>query len=173
MLAVPSVNLLDVEFASPSSHIDQLTIGRQSMLRFAAFDQRITPEVKGAVKAFRLIPFEIANRDSSTTPLASRLTRMSSPNLATTKCFAACRSKPSSRHRRERRSPTRRNRSRINSDAPFVSHNRSLDRDIQAIGGPVPSTEIGLACSLAAGADGQPGEPHRRRLGNDDNRQAH
>src|SRR5262249_17760190 len=122
------------------------------MLRFAAFDQLRTPEVKRTVKGFRLITFEIADRDSSTTPLASRLTRMSSQDLATTKCFAAGRSKPSSRHRHERHSLTRRNRSPINSGAPFVSNSRSLDRDIQAMGGPVPSTEIGLVCSLAAGA---------------------
>ena len=62
MLVVPSSDLLSVEVHIPSTDIDQLKIGRQSMLRFTAFNQRTTPEVKGVVT--RLSPD--ATRDKET-----------------------------------------------------------------------------------------------------------
>ncbi len=49
MLVVPSGDSLEVEVRIPSSDIDQLEIGRQGVLRFTAFNQRTTPEVKGTV----------------------------------------------------------------------------------------------------------------------------
>jgi HlyD family secretion protein len=49
MLIVPSSDVLSVEVRIPSSDIDQLKIGRQGVLRFTAFNQRTTPEVKGVV----------------------------------------------------------------------------------------------------------------------------
>ncbi|QIG94456.1 MULTISPECIES: HlyD family type I secretion periplasmic adaptor subunit [unclassified Bradyrhizobium] len=62
MLVVPSSDLLSVEVHIPSTDIDQLKIGRQSMLRFTAFNQRTTPEVEGVVT--RLSPD--ATRDKET-----------------------------------------------------------------------------------------------------------
>ena len=49
MLVVPSGDSLSVEVRIPSSDIDQLRIGRQGILRFTAFNQRTTPEVKGVL----------------------------------------------------------------------------------------------------------------------------
>ena len=49
MLVVPSSDSLSVEVRIPSSDIDQLKIGRQGILRFTAFNQRTTPEVKAVV----------------------------------------------------------------------------------------------------------------------------
>jgi len=49
MLVVPSGDSLNVEVRIPSSDIDQLQTGRQGVLRFTAFNQRTTPEVKGTV----------------------------------------------------------------------------------------------------------------------------
>ena len=50
MLVVPSNDSLSVEVRVPSSDIDQLKIGRRGiLLRFTAFNQRTTPEVKGVL----------------------------------------------------------------------------------------------------------------------------
>ena len=49
MLVVPSEDTLDVEVRIPSSDIDQLETGQRGTLRFTAFNQRTTPEVKGTV----------------------------------------------------------------------------------------------------------------------------
>jgi HlyD family secretion protein len=60
MLVVPTDDLLNVEVRISSADIDQLKVGGQGMLRFTAFNQRTTPEVKGIVT--RLSPD--ASRDS-------------------------------------------------------------------------------------------------------------
>lgn len=62
MLVVPSGDLLSVEVRIPSSDIDQLKIGRQSILRFTAFSQRTTPEVKGLLT--RLSPDSVRDKDT-------------------------------------------------------------------------------------------------------------
>jgi HlyD family secretion protein len=62
MLVVPSSDSLSVEVRVPSSDIDQLKIGRQGILRFTAFNQRTTPEVKGVVT--RLSPDAVRDKDT-------------------------------------------------------------------------------------------------------------
>jgi HlyD family secretion protein len=49
MLVVPTDAQLNVEVRIPSSDIDQLNTGSPAALRFTAFNQRTTPEVKGTV----------------------------------------------------------------------------------------------------------------------------
>ena len=49
MLIVPSGELLTIEARIPSSEIDQVVVGRPVVLRFTAFNQRTTPEVKGQI----------------------------------------------------------------------------------------------------------------------------
>lgn len=62
MLVVPSSDILSVEARVPSAEIDQLKIGRESRLRFTAFNQRTTPEVKGILT--RLSPDAIRDKDT-------------------------------------------------------------------------------------------------------------
>jgi HlyD family secretion protein len=62
MLIVPSSDSLSVEVRVPSSDIDQLKIGRQGILRFTAFNQRTTPEVKGVVT--RLSPDAVRDKET-------------------------------------------------------------------------------------------------------------
>jgi HlyD family secretion protein len=62
MLVVPSSDSLSVEVHIPSSDIDQLNIGRQGILRFPAFNQRTTPEVKGVVT--RLSPDAVRDKET-------------------------------------------------------------------------------------------------------------
>ena len=61
MLIVPSGNSLSAEIRIPSSSIDQLKIGQQGILRFTAFNQRTTPEVKGILA--RLSPDAIQEKE--------------------------------------------------------------------------------------------------------------
>ena len=49
MLIVPSGDAMSVEVRIPSSDIDQISIGYSGMLRFTAFNQRTTPEVRGTL----------------------------------------------------------------------------------------------------------------------------
>jgi HlyD family secretion protein len=49
MLIVPQSDSLMVEAKVPPNDIDQIRIGQEAMLRFSAFSQRTTPEVKGVV----------------------------------------------------------------------------------------------------------------------------
>jgi len=72
MLVVPSNDSLSVEVRIPSSDIDQLKIGRQSMLRFTAFNQRTTPEVKGVVT--RLSPDATRDKDTGQFYYTARIT---------------------------------------------------------------------------------------------------
>jgi HlyD family secretion protein len=49
MLIVPDADTLTVEAKITPQDIDQLFVGQQTTLRFAAFNMRTTPEIKGAV----------------------------------------------------------------------------------------------------------------------------
>ncbi len=49
MLIVPASDALTVEAKIPPQHIDQVRPGQAAVLRFSAFNQRTTPEVKGEV----------------------------------------------------------------------------------------------------------------------------
>lgn len=49
MLIVPESDLLSVEAKISPQDIDQLHVGQAASLRFSAFNQRTTPEIKGAV----------------------------------------------------------------------------------------------------------------------------
>jgi HlyD family secretion protein len=62
MLVVPSNDILSVEIRIPSSDIDQMKIGARGILRFTAFNQRTTPEVKGVVT--RLSPDAVRDKDT-------------------------------------------------------------------------------------------------------------
>jgi HlyD family secretion protein len=72
MLVVPSGGPLSVEVRVPSSDIDQLKIGRQGMLRFTAFNQRTTPEVKGVVTA--LSPDAVRDKETGQFYYIARIT---------------------------------------------------------------------------------------------------
>jgi HlyD family secretion protein len=72
MLVVPSSDALSVEVRIPSSDIDQLKIGRQGILRFTAFNQRTTPEVKGVVT--RLSPDAVRDKDTGQFYYTARIT---------------------------------------------------------------------------------------------------
>lgn len=49
MLVVPSGDLLTIEIRIAPPDIDQVTVGQKAMLRFPAFNQRLTPELPGRV----------------------------------------------------------------------------------------------------------------------------
>src|SRR4029434_3264134 len=49
MLIVPEQDELTVEARIPPQEIDQLRVGQSATLRFAAFNQRTTPEINGWV----------------------------------------------------------------------------------------------------------------------------
>jgi HlyD family secretion protein len=72
MLVVPSSDSLSVEVRVPSSDIDQLKIGRQGILRFTAFNQRTTPEVKGVLT--RLSPDAVRDKDTGQFYYTARIT---------------------------------------------------------------------------------------------------
>jgi HlyD family secretion protein len=72
MLVVPSSDALSVEVRIPSSDIDQLKIGRQGILRFTAFNQRTTPEVKGVLT--RLSPDAVRDKDTGQFYYTARIT---------------------------------------------------------------------------------------------------
>jgi len=72
MLVVPSSDSLSVEVRIPSSDIDQLKIGRQCILRFTAFNQRTTPEVKGVMT--RLSPDAIRDKETGQFYYTARIT---------------------------------------------------------------------------------------------------
>lgn len=50
MLIVPVADQLMVDVKVPPQDIDQITIGQPAVLRFAAFNQRTTPEINGVVR---------------------------------------------------------------------------------------------------------------------------
>jgi HlyD family secretion protein len=72
MLIVPTRDSLSVEVRIPSAEIDQLKIGRQGTLRFTAFNQRTTPEVKGVVT--RLSPDAVREKESGQFYYIARIT---------------------------------------------------------------------------------------------------
>ena len=72
MLVVPSSDSLSVEVRIPSSDIDQLKIGRQGILRFTAFNQRTTPEVKAVVT--RLSPDAVRDKETGQFYYTARIT---------------------------------------------------------------------------------------------------
>jgi HlyD family secretion protein len=72
MLVVPTGDSLNVEVRIPSSDIDQVKVGRQGMLRFTAFNQRTTPEVKGTVT--RISPDVIRDSESGQFYYTARIT---------------------------------------------------------------------------------------------------
>jgi HlyD family secretion protein len=72
MMVVPSSDSLSVEVRIPSSDIDQLKIGRQGILRFTAFSQRTTPEVKGVLT--RLSPDAVQDKDTRQFYYTARIT---------------------------------------------------------------------------------------------------
>jgi HlyD family secretion protein len=72
MLVVPSSDSLSVEVRVPSSDIDQLKIGRRGILRFTAFNQRTTPEVKGVLT--RLSPDAVRDKDTGQFYYTARIT---------------------------------------------------------------------------------------------------
>jgi HlyD family secretion protein len=72
MLVVPSGDALSVEVRIPSSDIDQLKIGRQGILRFPAFNQRTTPEVKGVVTS--LSPDAVRDKETGQFYYTARIT---------------------------------------------------------------------------------------------------
>ena len=72
MMVVPSSDSLSVEVRVPSSDIDQLKIGRQGILRFTAFNQRTTPEVKGVVS--RLSPDAVRDKETGQFYYIARIT---------------------------------------------------------------------------------------------------
>ncbi|HET7156450.1 MAG TPA: HlyD family type I secretion periplasmic adaptor subunit, partial [Hyphomicrobiaceae bacterium] len=49
MLIVPNMDELSVEVRIATSDIDQVYVGQEATLRFPAFNQRTTPEIKGTV----------------------------------------------------------------------------------------------------------------------------
>jgi HlyD family secretion protein len=49
MLVVPEADQLTVEAKLPPQNIDQISVGQRATLRFAAFNQRTTPEINGVV----------------------------------------------------------------------------------------------------------------------------
>lgn len=49
MLIVPDADMLEVEVKIPPQDIDHVHVGQDALLRFSAFNQRTTPEVKGEV----------------------------------------------------------------------------------------------------------------------------
>ena len=102
MLVVPSSDSLSVEVRIPSSDIDQLKIGRQGILRFTAFNQRTTPEVKAVVT--RLSPDAVRDKETGQFYYTARIVpdKDDLARLASSWC-PECRSRPSSRRRHEPR----------------------------------------------------------------------
>ena len=49
MSIVPSQDALSIEVRVATSDIDQVSVGQEAVLRFPAFNQRTTPEIKGSV----------------------------------------------------------------------------------------------------------------------------
>jgi HlyD family secretion protein len=72
MLIVPVGGSLSVEVRVPSSDIDQLKIGRNGMLRFTAFNQRTTPEVKGVLT--RVSPDVVHDKETGQSYYTARIT---------------------------------------------------------------------------------------------------
>lgn len=79
MLIVPDSDVLIVDSKVPPQDIDQIHIGQHAMLRFAAFNQRTTPEVEGEVIH---IGADVTQDDKATEPYYSVRIRVSDSGLA-------------------------------------------------------------------------------------------
>ena len=79
MLIVPQTDTLIVEAKVAPHDIDQIHIGQHAVLRFAAFNQRTTPELNGEVIH---IGADVAQDDKATEPYYSVRVRVSDGELA-------------------------------------------------------------------------------------------
>jgi len=79
MLIVPQTEALIVEAKVAPHDIDQIHIGQHAVLRFAAFNQRTTPELNGEVIH---IGADVAQDDKATEPYYSVRVRVSDGELA-------------------------------------------------------------------------------------------
>ena len=62
MMIVPSKDTLSVDIRVPTNDVDQVKVGGHAVLRFTAFNQRTTPEVKGVVT--RLSPDAVRDKET-------------------------------------------------------------------------------------------------------------
>jgi HlyD family secretion protein len=72
MLVVPTGDSLSIEIRVPTSEIDQLELGREAKLRFTAFNQRTTPEVKGLLT--RVSPDIVHDKEAGQSYYVARIT---------------------------------------------------------------------------------------------------
>ncbi len=79
MLIVPQSDALIIEAKVAPHDIDQIHIGQHAVLRFAAFNQRTTPELNGEVIH---IGADVAQDDKATEPYYSVRVRVSDGELA-------------------------------------------------------------------------------------------
>jgi HlyD family secretion protein len=79
MLIVPKSDSLIVEARVPSHEIDQIHLGQYAVLRFAAFNQRITPELDGEVAH---IAADVTQDDRAAEPYYSVRIRVREGDLA-------------------------------------------------------------------------------------------
>ncbi len=79
MLIVPESDSLIVEARVPSHDIDQVRLGQSAVLRFAAFNQRTTPEIDGEVVH---IAADVAQDDKMSEPYYSVRIRVRDGELA-------------------------------------------------------------------------------------------
>ncbi|HTO67856.1 MAG TPA: HlyD family type I secretion periplasmic adaptor subunit [Bradyrhizobium sp.] len=71
MLIVPIGDSLSVEVRIPTSDIDQLKLGHEGKLRFTAFNQRTTPEVKGVLT--RVSPDVVHDKETGQSYYVARI----------------------------------------------------------------------------------------------------
>ncbi|MBN9539506.1 MAG: HlyD family type I secretion periplasmic adaptor subunit [Alphaproteobacteria bacterium] len=79
MLVVPEADSLIVEAKVAPHDIDQIHVGQHAVLRFAAFNQRTTPELNGEVTH---IGADVAQEDKASEPFYSVRIRVSDGELA-------------------------------------------------------------------------------------------
>ncbi len=79
MLIVPDSDSLIVDAKVPPQDIDQIHIGQHAVLRFAAFNQRTTPEVDGEVIH---IGADVSQEDKATEPYYSVRIRVAESGMA-------------------------------------------------------------------------------------------
>ena len=105
MLIVPDSDALIVEAKVAPQDIDQVHVGQQAVLRFAAFNQRTTPELNGEVIRIGADVTQDEKRNEATTRCGSASPTGSSRGSTGCSRWPACRSRPSSRPRRARWCP--------------------------------------------------------------------
>jgi len=79
MMIVPEADSLIVEARVPSHEIDQVRLGQGAVLRFAAFNQRTTPELDGEVVQ---VAADVTQDDKTTEPYYSVRIRVRDGELA-------------------------------------------------------------------------------------------